>query len=412
MSFEARPRVLILGSGFGAFALATRLDPRAFEVVVVSPRNHFLFTPLLPSAALGTLEFRTIIEPLRRGRRHLAFRLGAAEAVDLAGKRVRCRAADGATWEEPFDFLVIAVGARSNTFGTPGAREHAFFLKELADARRIREALVANLERASLPATAPEERDRLLHFVAVGGGPTGVRFAAELHDLLLRDVPRSYPDLAGRARITVLDAAAEILGTYDEPLRRYTTALFRRRRIEVRAGARVAEVSPGGVRLADGAMIPAGLVLWATGFAPLPFVEALSFAKDRRGRILTDPALRVLGERCIFALGDCARPEPADLPQLAEIAEQQGRYLARAIPRAARSAEPAPFVWRSRGMATYLGGATAVFASADGDHAVGARAYWRWRTGVFSDLVSVRNKVLVPLDRLRAKIFGRDLSKF
>ena len=399
-------RVLVLGSGFGAFSLAARLDPRRHQVAVVSPRNHFLFTPLLPSAAVGTVEFRTIIEPVRRGRPRLEFRLGTAEAVDLEARRVRCRSADrSATWEEPYDALVVAVGARGNTFGVPGVAEHALFLKELADARRIREALVANLEAASIPGTAPAERERLLHFVVVGGGPTGIRFAAELHDLLARDAPRSYPHLAGLPRITILEAGKEILPAYDESLRRYTARLFRRRRIDVRAGARVEEVGRGFVRLAGGETIPAGLVLWATGFAPVPFVESLPLARDRHGRILVDDALRAQGRPEVYAIGDCARPESAELPQLAQIAEQQGRHLARTID------SPAPFRWRDRGMSTFLGGAEAV-ASTPGGARAGSRAYWMWRTSVFSQLVSARNKVLVPLDRLRAKVFGRDLSKF
>jgi NADH:ubiquinone reductase (non-electrogenic) len=407
-------RVLILGSGFAAFAVASRLDRGANEVTVVSPRNHFLFTPLLPSTAVGTVEFRTIIEPIRRGRRGLRFLLGTAEDLLREPRAVRCRSLDGTlAWEEPFDVLVIAVGARANTFGIPGAAEHAHFLKELADARRIRAALVENLERASLPGVAPAERERLLRIIAVGGGPTGVRFAAELHDLLVQDVPRSYPHLAGVARITILDAGKEILGAYDESLRRFTTALFRRRQIEVRAGARVAEVGPTFVRLADGETLPAGLVLWATGFAPLPFVERLPFAKDRLGRILTDGHLRVKGEEAIYALGDCGRPEAEDYPQLAQIAEQQGRYLARALERRLRGRSPEPFIWHNEGVSTYLGEMLAVVDSRPGGRpAAGVWAYWLWRSGVFSQLVSARNKVWVPLDRLRAKVFGRDLSRF
>jgi len=303
-----------------------------------------------------------------------------------------------------------------NTFNIPGVREHACFLKELSDARRIRERLIAGLERACLPGLPEEERRKLLHFVGIGAGPMGVRFAAELHDLLHKDLHRSYPELAGQVRITLLEAGKTMLGAYDEHLREFTARQFQRRHIDVRLECKVAEVGPDFVRLDGGEIIPAGVILWSTGFAPTPFVASLSFEKDR-GRLVTDDYLQLPGQANIFAFGDCACPRGRNLPQLAQVAEQQGSYLARLLPRRVRSTQllaehGSPFVWKNLGISSYIGGQEAIVESGRKRRFAGFLAYQLWRSAIFTQLVSPKNKVLVPLDRMRAAIFGRELSKF
>jgi NADH:ubiquinone reductase (non-electrogenic) len=409
-----RPRLLILGSGFAAFRLLKEIDARAYAVTVVSRRNHFLFTPLLPSTAVGTIEYRTILEPVRRAKRGPRFFQAEVVALDPSVRTVRCRAADGdLTWDEPYDLLAIAVGAENATYGIPCVREHACFLKELADARTIRQRVLGCLERASLPAVGDEERRRLVHFVAVGAGPTGVRFAAELYDLLAHDLLRSYPELAGLVRVTLLEAGRTILSAFEESLREYTARHFRRHNITVRTGTPVAEVGPGYVRLKDGEVLPAGVVLWCTGFAPCPFVVGLPWAKDRAGRLLTDEYLRVPEADGVYALGDCACPRGQNLPQLAQVAEQQGRYLGRALNRRAAGRPAEPFRWRNLGFSSYIGDRAAVVQSpGGGGRWAGFVAYQLWRSAIFTQLVSVKNKVLVPLSRLRTAVFGRDMSKF
>jgi NADH dehydrogenase FAD-containing subunit len=409
-----RRRLLILGSGFAAFSLLRRVDPSAYDVTMVSRRNHFLYTPLLPSTAVGTVEFRTIIEPIRRNRPGVRFLLGGAELLDPDRHVVICRSLErDLAWEEPYDFLAICVGAEGSTFGIPGVREYACGLKELADARTVRERVIASLERAGLPELDEKERRRLLQFVAVGAGPAGVRFAAELHDLLVSDLPRSYPELAEKVQITVLEAGPRILSSYDAVLRDYAARKFRRDGITVRTETPVAEVVPTGVRLKSGEEIPAGLVLWASGFAPTPFVANLPFSRDRAGRLVTDLRLRVIGQENVFALGDCACPEERELPQLAQVAEQQGKYLADALNRRVMGRDSDPFVWRNVGIGSLLGSGRAIVeAPREGRKHAGTWAYQLWRSAVFTQLVSPKNKIIVPLDRFRAFVFGRDLSKF
>jgi NADH:ubiquinone reductase (non-electrogenic) len=413
-SRRTRPRLLILGSGFAAFRLLKRIDLKAYDVTVISRRNHFLCTPLLPSTTVGTVEFRTIIEPIRRARSGTRFLCASAESVDLQRHSVHCRSLDGDhKWEQPYDLLVIAVGADANTFGIPGVREHACFLKELSDARVIRERVIGCLERAALPGLPEEERNRLLHFVSVGAGPTGVRFAAELHDLLVKDLRRSYPELASRVRITIVEAGKSILSAYDEGLRAYTAETFDRRRIGVRLECPVSEIGPGYLRLASGEVLDAAVILWAAGFAPLPLVTGLCLEKNRAGRILTDEFLRVPNHPEIVALGDCACPRDQNYPQLAQVAEQQGKYVADLLNGRAAGRPSQPFCWRNVGVSSYIGRGSAVAESGRGSRrAAGFLAYQMWRSAMFTQLVSPKNKILVPLDRLRAAVFGRELSKF
>jgi NADH:ubiquinone reductase (non-electrogenic) len=415
MSFAARPRLLILGSGFASFRLLKQIDLRLYDVTMISRRNHFLYTPLLPSTTVGTVEFRTIIEPVRRSRCGIHFLQADAEEIDTAGRQVICRSVDrDRTFACSFDYLAIGVGADINTFGVPGVREHACFLKELSDARNIRERLIAGLERACLPGLPEEERRKLTHFVGIGAGPTGVRFAAELHDLLCKDLHRSYPELKGQVRITLLEAGKTMLGAYDEYLREFTAHQFRRRNIDVRLESKVAEVGPGFVRLDGGEIIPAGVILWSTGFAATPFVASLPFEKER-GRLVTDDYLQVPGQTNIWAFGDCACPRGRNLPQLAQVAEQQGLYTARRLNRGSTRSlmgQGSPFIWKNLGISSYIGGSAAVAESAGKRRFAGFLAYQLWRSAIFTQLVSPKNKVLVPLDRLRAAIFGRELSKF
>ena len=323
-SLSVRPRLVILGTGFGAFNLVKHLGT-AFDVTVVSPRNHFLFTPLLPSTTVGTIEFRSIIEPIRHARRGLRFYHATADTVDPARHIVRCTGvSDRASFDIPFDILVIAVGAVSNTFSVPGVEEHALFLKELQDARALRQHIIRCFERANLPSTSPDERRRLLHFVVCGGGPTGVEFAAELHDFLLDDLRTAYPGLAAEARITLVEAMNEILRGFDEKLRRYATEAFRRQKITILTDAPVVLVNEGALHLANGTVLPFGLLLWSTGNGPTAFAAAAPLPKDARQRFLVDRSFRVQGVEDIYAIGDCAIVTETPLPATAQVAQQQG----------------------------------------------------------------------------------------
>jgi NADH:ubiquinone reductase (non-electrogenic) len=407
----ARPRLIILGTGFGAFNVVKHLGT-AFEVTVVSPRNHFLFTPLLPSTTVGTIEFRSIIEPIRHARRGLRFYHATADALDPARRVVRCTGiGDRASFELPYDILVIAVGAVSNTFHVPGVAEHALFLKDVQDARALRQRVIRCFEQANLPTATPEERQRLLHFVVCGGGPTGVEFAAELHDFLFEDLLRVYAPLVAEARITIVEAMKEILGGFDESLRRYATDIFRRREIAILTEAPVVRVEAERLHLANGTSLPFGLLLWSTGNGPTPFAVAAPLQKDGRQRIQVDTSFRAAGVENIFAIGDCAVVVDNPLPATAQVAQQQGKYLGRALGLRARGRVPEPFSYKHLGMLAYIGGNRAL-ADLDTFKGRGWATWLFWRSAYLTRIVSLKNKVMVLFDWVKARVFGRDISQF
>lgn len=411
MTPGARPRCTVLGTGFGAFNAVRHLD-RSVDLTVVSARNHFLFTPLLPSTTVGTIEFRSIIEPIRYAHRNLRFYHAEALRLDAAARIVHCRGAgDVRTFEVPYDALVIAVGAVSNTFNVPGVSEHALFLRELADARALRGRIIECFERANLPGVSAGERERFLSFVICGGGPTGVEFAAELNDFLTGELARAYPALAPQARITVVEAGPEILSTFDERLRRYAVETFRRARIRVLTASPVVRVEEERLHLKDGSLLPFGLLLWSTGNGPTPFILGSGLPLDPRGRILTDGDLRVRGSESIYAIGDCSVVADHPLPATGQAAQQQGRYLGRTLPRRLRGEHVPPFRYRNLGMLAYVGGSRAL-ADLESYKGSGWTAWLFWRSVYVTKIVSLRNKVRVLTDWVNARLFGRDTSRF
>lgn len=407
-----RRRLLILGSGFGSYSLLKRIDLARFDVTVVSVRNHFLFTPLLPSTTVGTLEFRSVVEPVRSARHDVRFYQAEALGLDADRKIVRCRSVlEPGEFEVPYDLVAIGVGADVNTFDVPGVREHAIFLKEAGDARRIRQTIVDALEHSLHPGLPDEERKRLRHFVVVGGGPTGVEFAAEMHDLLRSDLRKTYGAVWEEVRITLLEAGPGILTSFDAALGEYTIKLFQRQRIEVRTGSPVVKVDPAGVQLKSGERIACALVVWSTGVVARPFTKHVRLPKDRFDRIITDEFLKVAGVDGVYAYGDCATIDELGLPMTAQVAQQQGAYLAKALKRAAEGKKADPFRYKHYGMLAYVGSHRAL-ADLSNVKWKGFLTFLFWRSVYLTRLVSWKNKILVVFDWMKTLIFGRDLSRF
>lgn len=409
---EKRPHVIVLGSGFGAFSFLKKIDTERYDVTVVSPRNYFLFTPLLPSTTVGTIEFRSIIEPVRTAREQVQYFQASCQSIDAGHNAVECeRALDGKSFRLEYDYLVIAVGAISNTFGIPGVKEHTHFLRELSEARTIRQGIIDCFERAGAPGLPDDERRRLLHFVVVGGGPTGVEFAAELHDFVTEDLRKWFPRLMEDVRITLVEAAPGILTTFDKKLSEYALRIFQRQRIEVRTQAMVREVRAAELVLSDGSSIPFGFAVWSTGNGPTPFVQGLPFEKDRRSRLVTDEYLHVMGTDNIYALGDCATIRDRELPATAQVAQQMGRYLSETLNRKAKGKPVGPFSFHNMGMLAYIGSRRAL-ADLPNIKGRGFSTWLFWRSAYLTKLVSFKNKILVVFDWVKTSIFGRDISRF
>ncbi|KAL1920688.1 uncharacterized protein VTP21DRAFT_1065 [Calcarisporiella thermophila] len=314
--------LVILGSGWGAVSVLKTLDKDAYNVVLVSPTNYFCFTPLLPSVTVGTVEIRSILEPIRRITmwKNAHFIEGKARDVDFNEKLVEVEGSNGTSFYIPYDKLVIAVGSQSITHGVSGL-EHCHFLKTVQDARKIRSKIMSNLEMASLPTTTPDERKRLLSFVICGGGPTGVEFAAELYDMISEDLIHYFPKLLSQhISISIIQSRDHILNTYDQKISEYAEKKFQRDHINVVTNARVNRVEEGkifyekkipGSHETEIKEVPFGLCLWSTGITKTDFTNDLTtkFHGQRNSRAIeVDQYLRLLGVEVdsVYAIGDCA----------------------------------------------------------------------------------------------------------
>ncbi|PLN79577.1 putative NADH-ubiquinone oxidoreductase 64 kDa subunit [Aspergillus taichungensis] len=324
MEQKDKPRLVILGTGWGSVALLKQLNPGDYHVTVVSPANYFLFTPMLPSATVGTLGLRSLVEPVRRIVQRVRghFLKGEAVDVDFSEKLVEVSRTDTdgkpRNFYVPYDKLVIGVGCVTNPHGVKGL-ENCHFLKTIDDARQIKNQVLENMERACMPTTTDEERRRLLSFVVCGGGPTGVEFAAELFDMLNEDLLHSFPKvLRNEISIHIIQSRTHILNTYDEALSKYAEARFARDHVDVLTNSRVKEVRPDRVvfsQLEDGKPvvkeIPTGFCLWSTGVARAEFCNKLSEkldAQNNKHALETDTHLRLIGAPLgdVYAIGDCA----------------------------------------------------------------------------------------------------------
>ncbi|KKA28313.1 hypothetical protein TD95_003000 [Thielaviopsis punctulata] len=324
-SRKSKPHLVILGTGWGSVALLKDINPDDYHITVVSPRNYFLFTPMLPSATVGTLEVRSLVESVRRivsnvGGHYLR---AHAENVEFSERLVELSQADREGNEQrfylPYDKLVVAVGSKTNTHGVNGL-EHSLFLKDVNDARKIRNRVLSNLELACLPTTTDEERKRLLSFVICGGGPTGVEFAAELFDLLNEDLARNFPKiLRNEVSVHLIQSRGHILNTYDEKVSEYAEERFARDQVNVMTNSRVKQIFKDKVvftqKMADGTVVekelPTGFCLWSTGVSQSNFckriAEQLPEQKNRLA-LETDSHLRVIGTPLgeVYAIGDCS----------------------------------------------------------------------------------------------------------
>lgn len=405
-------RLLVLGSGFGGFSLLSRIRTSDWTATLLSPRNYFLFTPLLPSAASGSVEFRSILEPSRRRLRGVHVIEGSAESVDWDGHQVHCvGAVGGERFTLPYDILVLAVGAAVGDYGVPGVREHALKLANVEDARAVRRGVLEQFARAEIPGLTPDELRQRLTFVVCGGGPTGVEIAAEIDDLIGEELRHSYPELAPLARVVLVEALERLLTSFDEALSDYTKRHFLHAGIEVRTQAKVQAIERDRVVLAGGEVIPCGLVLWAGGNAPVPLVASLGMPLDRRGRLVVDDHLRLPGKEGAYALGDCAAVGEPPLPATAQVAQQQGKYLADALASLREDGYVEPFRFKASGMLAYIGGGQAL-ADLPQVKWSGRGAWLFWRSVYLTKLVSPANKVKVLFDWVKARLFGRDLSRF
>ncbi|KAH8109486.1 FAD/NAD-binding domain-containing protein [Phellopilus nigrolimitatus] len=453
---ESKKTVVVLGSGWGATSFIRSLDTDDYNVIVVSPKNYFLFTPLLPSVAVGTISPRSIIQSTRYLTRHKKRVVSVVEAdaqeIDPVNKTVMVSDTSEikgqvSTRSIPYDYLVMSVGAEVQTFGIPGVQEHACFMKELHDAEKAQRQFMDCVETAAFPGQSQAEIDRLLHVVVVGGGPTGVELTGELHDFLEDDLRAWYPELAGQIRLTLVEALPSVLPMFSKQLIEYTESTFKDAKIDILTKTMVKGVTPDKVvlQMPDKSIqeMPYGMLVWAGGNkarkVSLDLMAKFPTEQTNRRGIAIDEHLILKGAPggSIYAIGDCTASQYAPT---AQVASQQGAYLARVfkqmarrdaldaqlattsvpedIPKLEKQLEKAsklrPFHYSHQGSLAYIGSEKAIADTSifNGNIASGGVVtYLFWRSVYISTLFSLRNRALVANDWLKVRLFGRDVSR-
>ncbi len=398
----ARPRVVIVGAGFGGLAAATALRKAAMQVTVIDRRNYHLFQPLLYQVATAALSPADIAQPIRAILRHqsnASVLLGRVTGVDLDARAVLI-----GEQRVAYDYLIVATGARHAYFGHDEWEATAPGLKKIEDATAIRRRILLAFEQAEA-ASDPDQRAALLTFVVVGGGPTGVELAGAIAELAGKALAADFRSIDPRqARVILVEAGPRLLPLMPERLSARAERALERLGVEVRLGRPLTACDAEGAMLGD-ETIAARTILWAAGVAASPAAKWLAAEKDRAGRVKVEADLTLPGHPEVFVIGDTAAASDAagrPLPGIAPAAKQAGQYVAAVIrARAAGRAAPAPFRYRHLGNLATIGRKAAV-ADFGWLRLSGRLAWLLWGAVHVFFLIGFRNRLVVLLDWLWA----------
>lgn len=389
--------VIIVGAGFGGLATAAALSRSPVNVTLVDRKNHHLFQPLLYQVATAALSPADIAWPVRRilrRQKNVQVLLGEVTGVDSDRREVVVGERRIA-----FDMLVLASGATHSWFGHDEWAPHAPGLKTIVDAVEMRRRILMAFERAEMEDN-PAERDRLLTFVIVGGGPTGVEMAGAIAELARRALATDFRHIdPRRTRVVLVEAGAKLLPSFPESLSDYAKLALERLGVEVRLGSLVTDCAAKGVSF-DGAHVAAGTIVWAAGVAASPVASWLDVPADRAGRIEVSPQLEVPGHAGVFVIGDaalCKNDRGETLPGVAPVAKQQGRFAGLLIDARARGRkDPGPFRYRDAGQMATIGRRAGV-VDFGRIRFKGRLAWWFWGIVHIFFLINLRSRLIVAI---------------
>lgn len=419
-------RVVIVGGGFAGLYAAMELDGALghhaeLEILLIDQNNYFLFPPLLPSAATGTVEPRQVTFPFRRilETTNIRFRKARVERIDPAQQVVHTASPEpgGSPQSLPFDYLVLSPGSATQTFNTPGVEENALFMRELADALAVRDRVIGCFEQAACQgaqASPPE----LLRFVIVGAGPTGIEVATELHDLIYHVLLKRYPEVdPSRIDIILVQSGDQILPGWDATVVGLAQRQLGTLRIRTLLNTRVAAVEKDVVVLKskdESQRIGARTLIWCAGVQASPLLRSAGLALDRSGRVTVGADLRATGQERVFVLGDAAyfvdsRTGKA-LPPLGQVAFQQGSHTARNLVRLLQGQAPLPFRYFDFGALVSVGEHYAAVKLL-GIRLSGFIGWLVWRTLYLMKLVGISNKIRILLDWTLDLLIERSITQ-
>lgn len=414
-SSRVRTRVVVAGGGVGGLAAARHLDRllrnRAeVEITLVNRDNFLLLSPLLFEACSGVLELRHCAQPIRPCLKVVRFVEGAVEDVDVRRRIVSVVGADGLIVELPYDHVVLALGATTNLSVIPGS-EHARTFKTVADGLLLRNHIIEQLERASLETDA-ERRGQLLTIVVIGGGLVGAELLGEL-SAFIEDELRYYPQLRrDDFRFHLFEAGKRLLPESKEFLADYATRILQSRGAHIHLSTPVQRIEPERLTWADGE-IEAPTIVLAAGIVPNAVSASANVARDRKGRILTDPTLRSVSDEHVWALGDCAStpgPDGKPYPALAQHAVRAAKVVASNIAAAIDGRPRKPFVFEALGLMAAFGHTRAA-AEVKGLEFTGFFAWWLRRTYYLFQMPRWETRVRIALDWTVSLFYRPDLTK-
>ncbi len=403
-----RPKVVIVGGGFGGLRVAKMLRKAAVDLVLIDCANHHLFQPLLYQVATAGLAGEEIAIPIRSvvGRQpNMQVLLGEVVAANLSANSITLR--DGASLR--YDYLVVAAGAQTNYYGHDAWEKHTVGLKNLEDAFSLRRRVLLAFEAAERTAD-PEQRRRLLTFCIIGGGPTGVEMAGAISELSRNILQRDYNAITGEMIRTILvEMGPRLLPAFEPSLSDKARRDLQQLGVEVRLGAAVTKIDATGVTLSD-EHVPASVVCWAAGVKPRPLATCLGIATDRRGAIAVQADCSIGTAKNAFAIGDIASFTPAGdsrpLPGVAPVALQQASAVAQNIKRDLKGQARRPFVYFDKGMMATIGTSKAVLQYGK-FRMSGLLAWLAWIFVHVYYIVGFRNRTLVLFNWFWAYAFKR-----
>lgn len=392
---RARPRVVIVGAGFGGLSAAQALADAPADVIVVDRHNYHLFQPLLYQVATAGLSPADIASPIRSIlARQANTSVVLAKVIGVDRERREILTADRQRFA--YDYLVLATGARHAYFGHDDWERHAHGIKKIDDATFLRRKILLAFEQAETE-TDDRVRRALLNFVVVGGGPTGVEMAGAIAELARKALARDFRNIDPRdARVILVEAGPRLLAQFHPALSKAAQRSLEHLGVEVRLGTRVSDCSDRGVTLGEG-VIEARTIVWGAGVRASQAAKWLVAEADSAGRAKVGPDLTVPGSPDIFVIGDTAHALDMDgrpLPGVAPVAKQQGLYVARCIKARVRGRAAPPFMYRSYGSLATVGRRSAVvqFGRA---RLTGYAAWWLWGAAHIYFLIGFRNRVAV-----------------
>ena len=406
MSTESRPRVVIVGGGFGGIAAAQGLKNAPVDVLVLDKTNHHVFQPLLYQVATAALAPTEITYPIRsilRKQKNVTVWLAEVTGVDVETRALST--AEGRTI--PYDYLILACGARHSYFGRDDWEPLAPGLKTLGDALEMRQRFLMAFEEAE-KCDDPVLQQAWLTFVIVGGGPTGCELAGVLPEIAKKALRPDFRrvDLT-KTRILLIENSSCILNAFPEDLAQRAQEDLKRLGVEVRNGVKVTDIRPEGVTLSSGEEIPARTVFWAAGNKAAPVGGSLGVATDRAGRVIVQPDLSIPGHPEVFVVGDMAQAALRDsegqpvaeklVAGVAQGAVQGGACAARNVIRRVNHYPTEAFIYKNLGDLAVLGRGAAV-ANLPGLTLKGYPAWLFWLFVHVLKLVGYRNRLNVLLE--------------